>query len=811
MLVLVALAALPPISLTGPQDRTRYELTRHLVLYHTLVLEPNLFDRALFHGRTYSDKAPGMSFLAVPAFELERVAGVAKAPRGWEAKGDPSLWLIRVLTSGVLFMLSVFVVGRLGERIVAGTGAATAAIFGVATLATSLAPTFFEHDAAGAFAIAAFAFAWLGRRPAALALAGFCAGTAVLFQYATGFVALALLAYAAWRHGRRALWFLLGAAPPAIALGAYDWAAFGSPFHVSYRYVRNAYTESQHHGFFGIGVPTLGGVKDVLVGTRGLLYFSPVLVAAAVGLWLLYRRGLARRGAARGSRDGVLRPARCRLLPRVRRRHPGPAVPRACASVPLSWAPVRAGALAAPDARARLRLCRAHDRGRTQLGSASLARDHLVSDPQRDLEDDLGVGRAGPQCRCARRAPLRARGCRRRHGRPGAPVKRLIALPGAAAFLVCCLVTRGGLLDHHRYGDAALYGHYAHEMTSGHWPYRDFFDEYPVLAQPLFFLVRVLPGPFITTFKWTMALCGAAALVLLVHAMRGPLLRMVAAAAAVAVSPLLIGPVFLNTYDLFPALLTIAAVLAWLRERERTAYLLLALAVAAKVYPLVLLPLALIESWERGGRDALRRALVWFGGVLVLVHLPFAVLGPGGLRFSYWVQLKRGLEAESLGAGILLVLDRLGVYSVTLRDEAPGSRDAVGTVPNAVAILSSLAVLAAVLYVAWIYLHGSRDRLLACATAVTAFVAFGKVLSPQYLTWLVGIVPGAGIVASGILVVALALTRAEWDRFAAPHGSVHHWGEVLSWWVLARDLVLVALFAWLVLKLRAGARPRSLR
>jgi Glycosyltransferase family 87 len=291
VLVLVALAALPPISLTGPQDRTRYELTRHLVLHHTLVLEPGLFDRAVFAGRTYSDKAPGMSFAAVPAYELERALGVAKAPVDWEAKGDPSLWLIHVLTSGVLFLVSVLVVGRLGERIVPGTGAATAAIFGVATLAGPLAPTFFEHDAAGAFAIAAFAFAWLGRRPRALVLAGLCAGTAVLFQYATGLIALALLAYCAWRHRRRALWFLAGAVPPALALGAYDWAAFGSPFHLSYRYVANVYAERQHHGFFGIGVPTLGGLKDVLVGTRGLLYFSPVLAAAAIGLWLLWRRG----------------------------------------------------------------------------------------------------------------------------------------------------------------------------------------------------------------------------------------------------------------------------------------------------------------------------------------------------------------------------------------------------------------------------------------------------------------------------------------------------------------------------------------
>jgi uncharacterized membrane protein len=391
-------------------------------------------------------------------------------------------------------------------------------------------------------------------------------------------------------------------------------------------------------------------------------------------------------------------------------------------------------------------------------------------------------------------------------------VKRaFVAVPGVAAFLVCCLVTRGGLLDHHRYGDVGIYAHYAHEMTSGHWPYRNFYDVYPPLAQPLFFVVRLLPGPFATSFKWTMALCGAAALVLLALAIPASIARRAVAVAIMAISPLIVGPVFLNTYDLFPALLTIAAVLAFLHGRERTTYVLLALAVAAKVFPLVLLPIVLIESWERGARDAIRRSLAWFGGVLVLVHLPFAVMGPGGLRFSYWVQLRRGLEIESLAGGVLLVLDRLGLHSVTLRDTAAGSRDAAGTLPDALAVVSSLVVVSAALYVAWLYLRGHRDRVLACAAAVTAFVAFNKVLSPQYLAWLVPLVPAAGLLASGVLVVALVLTRAEWNRFVLPHGSVHHWGEVLSWWILARDLVLVALFALLVLKLRAGATLRSRR
>ena len=291
VLVLVALAALAPISLTGPQDHTRVELTRHVILFHTIRLENDLFDRALYNGHTYSDKAPGLSFLAIPAFELERGIGIAKSTTEWKSEGDWSLWLLRVLTSGLMFLAGVWVVGRLAEGIVPGTGAVTAALFGVATIAAPLAPTFFEHDAAGALGIAAFALLWRFRSRRALVGAGLCAGTAVFFNYQSGIIALALLCYGAWKFRRSALWFLAGAVPPAAALGAYNWAAFDSPFHLSYRYVANAYTEKQHGGFFGIGAPSLDGVRQVLVGSRGLLVWSPVCLAAAVGLWLLWRRG----------------------------------------------------------------------------------------------------------------------------------------------------------------------------------------------------------------------------------------------------------------------------------------------------------------------------------------------------------------------------------------------------------------------------------------------------------------------------------------------------------------------------------------
>lgn len=291
VLLLVVLAALVPVDVSNPQDGTRYELTRHLVLHHSLSIEPGLFDRATYGGRTYSDKAPGVSFLAVPAYVVERALGVARAPRDWAAKGDLSLWGIRVFSVGLLFLLCAFLLGRAAESLVAGTGAVTAATFGTATLAAPLAATMFEHDAAALWALAGFLAAWGSPGRRRLALAGALLGIGVLFQYSAAIVAVAVAVYAASRVGRRAGWLLLGAVPPAILLGAYNWAAFASPFHLSYRYVANRYAESQRHGFFGIGVPSLDGLRETLLGARGLLVFSPVLVAAAAGLWLMWRTG----------------------------------------------------------------------------------------------------------------------------------------------------------------------------------------------------------------------------------------------------------------------------------------------------------------------------------------------------------------------------------------------------------------------------------------------------------------------------------------------------------------------------------------
>lgn len=369
---------------------------------------------------------------------------------------------------------------------------------------------------------------------------------------------------------------------------------------------------------------------------------------------------------------------------------------------------------------------------------------------------------------------------------------------GALVFLGCCLLVGGGLLDHAPYGDVHLYRDYGELMRNGQIPYRDFFDEYPPFAQVVFLFPTLAGGGYATLFKWAMAVCGAASVVLLVvclsyaGASRRALWIGVGAAAA---APLLAGPIFLNAYDLFPALLVVAGTAALLSGRRTSCFVLLGLAAAAKVYPLAPAAVAGAWVWRREGARALRQAVAAFVVAAVAVSA-WGLVGAGGLRFSTRVQLERGLEEHSLGGAILRTADRLGVYDATILNQPPGSDNVVGSAARLVAAASSLLEIAAVVLVVVLLLRGPqtpRRLLVGSAAAIVAVIAFQKVFSAQYVDWLVPAAPAAGIVPSALTVAVLALTRVV---FA-------HGGAV--WALLARDLLVVGLFALLARQLRTDA------
>lgn len=292
VLGLIALATLPLVSVTGDQDTSRLALTESIVLRGKLDIDPYwklTTDRAFAQGHWYSDKAPGVSLLAVPVVELSRaVDPPSRATQIWNRRWW--LWLVRIWAGGLPFLALVLLVGRVAEGLVPGTGALAAVTFGIGTMAGSLGPTVFGHlpDALALFG--AFILGTRARRPRDWLPVGLLAGIGVLFEYPAGLAAAILVVYAALRGGRRAaLATVAGGIPPALVLGAYDQIAFGAPWRLSYRYTDNIFTPQQRQGLFGVGLPTPHGVWTLLVDGHGLLLVSPVLLAAVGGL-VLYAR-----------------------------------------------------------------------------------------------------------------------------------------------------------------------------------------------------------------------------------------------------------------------------------------------------------------------------------------------------------------------------------------------------------------------------------------------------------------------------------------------------------------------------------------
>ncbi|HEX4325110.1 MAG TPA: glycosyltransferase 87 family protein [Gaiellaceae bacterium] len=364
-------------------------------------------------------------------------------------------------------------------------------------------------------------------------------------------------------------------------------------------------------------------------------------------------------------------------------------------------------------------------------------------------------------------------------------------------------------LEHGQLSDVPIYAHYAGLVRGGAVPYRDFAFEYPPFALPPMLLAEYMSWSYPTSFAVLMGVCGAgciAAAALALRAVGADATRTWAALLAIGVSPLVLGSLFDTRFDLWPTFLAIAALAALVRDRPVVSGALLGLGFAAKLWPAVLVPIAVVHLWRRRGRKSALVHVAAFVAVAAACFLPFAVLAPDGLRAMFSDQLDRPLQVESLGAAVIMAAEHLGLHPLATVT-SHGAQALSGHGAGLAADLSTVLEVAAVVAI-WVVFARRRDvdgeaTLVAAGAVLAAVVAFDRVLSPQYLIWLVPfvvLVRGArGVLAGGLLLLALGLTQT-WFPW-------HYWSLALdhaapwSWYLLARDLALVALAGVLVAEL----------
>jgi hypothetical protein len=296
-------------------------------------------DVAWIDGHYYSVKSPGTAALSVPAYlaidggtrgaanAAARNASEAHHPRWtpndqfpWRQYGyseeralrvesrieanTPVVWGLTLVAAVIPSVLLLLMVRSIGDRLQPGYGTAAAITLGLGTILMVFAAEFFSHAISATLAFAAFAVLMRERagppRLALVAAAGLLAGLAITFEYQVGLVGVVLCAYAAWRASpvKRALAYVAGGVVGALPVFAYNWWTLGSPTQFAYGDAVAVIGRSGHDevglnddGFFGITLPSPDAAVDLLLGGRGLLVLTPVLVLAAVGVVLMSRRG----------------------------------------------------------------------------------------------------------------------------------------------------------------------------------------------------------------------------------------------------------------------------------------------------------------------------------------------------------------------------------------------------------------------------------------------------------------------------------------------------------------------------------------
>lgn len=396
-------------------------------------------------------------------------------------------------------------------------------------------------------------------------------------------------------------------------------------------------------------------------------------------------------------------------------------------------------------------------------------------------------------------------------GRLIAAVELLIGSATVVAFVVV----------NYREGGPWEYRGMADRVVSGLVPYREFPFEYPPLALFQIVTPRLLApgsneGYDVLFVGMSLALTLATAAALTWLAARGWSSVSVSGTQLAFFCLVLAAlPQVFWRFDIMPACFTLLAVVAVAANRPAWSGFALGLGAAAKLYPAVLLPV-LLAFYVFSGRRR-RAALALFGFLAIVVStaaMLFVLAGEDGFTFLTY-QAERGLEIESVLAGIVLLAHNLiGAEAVitfefgSVQVESPLIETL--SLPNQLALLALGVALAISLLAS--FRADSRRRAdgsvggqtlirYIVASLLLAMIA-NKVLSPQYVAWLI---PFGALLPrrqSLVLVVICALTTLIYPLFFATLRDFNDWTISL---LNVRNALLLVLFMWLVIPRRSRA------
>lgn len=272
-------------------------------------------DHAAFGDHFYTDKAPGMTIMALPAVWIANKLTDDQSIYFPPSMADPGfdrfiylrVWLASFMSSALLVAMGAVALFWLGISL---TGSRGAALFGALGYAFAnpiwgWATTIFGHAPVSALLIigtAGLRYVAVsddgGRnRYGAAVIAAFALAWSLVVEHQAAFAVLAILLYGLWATrqidlGERLRLLAVGIVAGMIAflpLLIYNLIAFDVIFRVGYEGVVGF--DGMNEGVMGLTYPKLPVLWDISFGLRrGLIWCAPLLFVAPVGWYWLARR-----------------------------------------------------------------------------------------------------------------------------------------------------------------------------------------------------------------------------------------------------------------------------------------------------------------------------------------------------------------------------------------------------------------------------------------------------------------------------------------------------------------------------------------
>lgn len=260
-----------------------------------------LVDASPWDGHVYSNKAPGASMLAAPAYAMLR--GL-RAAFGLD---PPTLaqttWLCRVVAGVLPMLLFLLLLWRFLARWAPRPDSRRLVLAGyaVGSMALPYAVLFHSHQLSavciGTAWILAVEVVERVRSDRWLLAVGLCAGAAPLVDYQAAFAGVPVAVYLLWHLLRRPprRWTgvalaVAGALPPIALLLFYHWACFDDPLRTGYA-ASEVFASHHQKGFLGMDQLRWEAFTGSTVAVdNGLVLLCPMVLLAIPGWVLLARR-----------------------------------------------------------------------------------------------------------------------------------------------------------------------------------------------------------------------------------------------------------------------------------------------------------------------------------------------------------------------------------------------------------------------------------------------------------------------------------------------------------------------------------------